>query len=31
MDLGAAWKLARSLDGHPQMMAQTAALSMARM
>ena len=30
-DLHAAWKLARSLDGHPQMMAQTAALSMARM
>jgi hypothetical protein len=30
-DLHAAWKLARTLDGHPQMMAQTAALSMARM
>ncbi|MCA1600558.1 MAG: hypothetical protein LC776_02560, partial [Acidobacteria bacterium] len=30
-DLGAVWKLARTLDGHPQMMAQTAALSMARM
>jgi len=30
-DLQAVWKLARSLDGHPQMMAQTAALSMARM
>lgn len=30
-DLHAVWKLARSLDGHPQMMAQTAALSMARM
>jgi hypothetical protein len=30
-DLRAVWKLARSLDGHPQMMAQTAALSMARM
>jgi hypothetical protein len=30
-DLYAVWKLARSLDGHPQMMAQTAALSMARM
>ena len=30
-DLHAAWKLARSLDGHPQMMAQTAALTMARM
>lgn len=30
-DLHAAWKLARSLDGHPQMMAQTAALSIARM
>jgi hypothetical protein len=25
------WKLARSLDGHPQVMLQTAALSMARM
>ena len=30
-DLHAVWKLARTLDGHPQMMAQTAALSMARM
>ncbi|MFN2513263.1 MAG: hypothetical protein ABR568_17800 [Pyrinomonadaceae bacterium] len=30
-DLHAAWKLARSLQGHPQMMAQTAALTMARM
>ena len=30
-DLHAVWKLARSLDGHPQVMAQTAALSMARM
>ncbi|HKR13988.1 MAG TPA: hypothetical protein VJT15_18140 [Pyrinomonadaceae bacterium] len=30
-DLHAAWKLARSLDQHPQMMAQTAALTMARM
>lgn len=30
-DLHAAWKLARSLDDHPQMMAQTAALTMARM
>ena len=30
-DLRAAWELARTLDGHPQMMAQTAALSMARM
>jgi hypothetical protein len=30
-DLHAAWKLARSLDGHPQMMVQTAALTMARM
>jgi hypothetical protein len=30
-DLYAVWKLARTLDGHPQMMAQTAALSMARM
>ncbi|MBD0371032.1 MAG: hypothetical protein ICV60_09375 [Pyrinomonadaceae bacterium] len=30
-DLQAVWKLARTLDGHPQMMAQTAALSMARM
>jgi hypothetical protein len=30
-DLHAVWKLARTLDGHPQMMAQTASLSMARM
>ena len=30
-DLHAVWKLARSLDGHPQVMTQTAALSMARM
>jgi hypothetical protein len=30
-DLHAVWKLALSLDGHPQMMAQTAGLSMARM
>lgn len=30
-DLDAAWKLARTLDAHPQMMAQTAALSMGRM
>ena len=30
-DLHAVWKLARSLDGHPQLMAQTAALTMARM
>ena len=30
-DLHAAWKLARALDGHPQMMAQTAALSTVRM
>jgi len=30
-DLNAAWKLARSLDGHPQMMVQTAAFSIARM
>jgi hypothetical protein len=30
-DLRAVWKLARALDGHPQMMAQTAALAMARM
>ena len=29
-DLHAVWKLARSLDGRPQMMMQTAALSMAR-
>jgi hypothetical protein len=30
-DLHAAWKLARALDGHPQLMAQTAALATARM
>jgi hypothetical protein len=30
-DLHAAWKLARTLDGHPQMMVQTAALTTARM
>ena len=30
-DLHAVWKLALTLDGHPQMMAQTAVLSMARM
>jgi hypothetical protein len=30
-DLHAAWKLARALDGHPQVMAQTAALSTGRM
>lgn len=30
-DLHAGWKLARSLDGHVQLMEQTAALSMARM
>ncbi|HYC93705.1 MAG TPA: hypothetical protein VEO54_31155 [Thermoanaerobaculia bacterium] len=30
-DLHAVWTLARSLDGHPQMMMQTAALTMARM
>jgi len=30
-DLQAVWKLARTLDGHPQMMAQTAAMAMARM
>ena len=30
-DLRAAWKLGRALDGHPQMMAQTAALTTARM
>ena len=30
-DLHAAWKLARSLGEHPQMMAQTAVLTMARM
>ena len=30
-DLHAAWQLARSLEDHPQMMAQTAVLTMARM
>jgi hypothetical protein len=30
-DLRAAWKLARALDGHPQIMAQTAAFTTARM
>jgi hypothetical protein len=30
-DLHAAWKLGRALDGHPQMMAQTAALTTGRM
>jgi hypothetical protein len=30
-DLHAVWKLSRTLDDQPQMMAQTAALSMARM
>lgn len=30
-DLHATWKLANSLHEHPQMMAQTAALTMARM
>jgi hypothetical protein len=30
-DLHAAWNLALSLNGHPQMMVQTAASSMARM
>ncbi|HXG58239.1 MAG TPA: hypothetical protein VNL91_04380 [Thermoanaerobaculia bacterium] len=30
-ELHAVWRLARSLDGHPQMLVQTAALSMARM
>jgi hypothetical protein len=30
-DLLAVWKLARALDGHTQVMTQTAALSMARM
>src|SRR5262245_23835267 len=30
-DLHAVWKLARSLDGEPQMMTQTAAFAMARM
>ena len=30
-DLHAVWTLARSNDGHPQVMAQTASLTMARM
>ena len=30
-DLHAAWKLARSLEEHPQMMLQTAVMTMARM
>ena len=30
-DLQAVWKLARSLEGHPQLMTQTSALTMARM
>ena len=30
-DLHAVWTLARSLDGHPQMMIQTAAFAMVRM
>ncbi|HWL75349.1 MAG TPA: hypothetical protein VNQ74_15880, partial [Burkholderiaceae bacterium] len=30
-ELHSVWKLARTLDGHPQMMTQTAALSMDRM
>lgn len=30
-DLQAAWKLVRSLEKHPQMMAQTAVLNIARM
>ena len=30
-DLRAAWKLARTLDGQPQMMSQTAALAIARL
>lgn len=30
-DLHAAWKLARSLEGYPQVMTQTAALTAARM
>ena len=30
-DLHAVWNLARSLDGHPQLMVQTAALTMERM
>ena len=30
-DLHAAWKLGRALEGHPQVMAQTAALTTSRM
>lgn len=30
-DLHAVWRLARSLDGHPQVMLQTAAMTMSRM
>lgn len=30
-DLHAAWKLSHALDGHPQLMAQTAALTTSRM
>jgi hypothetical protein len=30
-DLHAVWKLARTMEGHPLMMSQTAALAMARM
>ncbi len=30
-DLHAVWKLAKSLDGHPQLMTQTAVLTMSRM
>lgn len=30
-DLHAVWKLARTLDDHPQMLAQTASMSMTRM
>ena len=30
-ELHAGWKLARSLDGHPQVMTQTSALTIARM
>jgi hypothetical protein len=30
-DLHAVWNLARSLEGHPQMVVQTSALAMARM
>ncbi len=30
-ELRSVWKLARTLDGHPQLMTQTAALSMDRM